>query len=58
MPIDLKRDKIKNSPQKIKKIPPKNTKRAFKKPEFFCIFGIIFVFLGGFLFYLGFFSTS
>jgi hypothetical protein len=47
------------------KIPPKNTKltplfspqkirkKALKKTDFFCIFGIIFVFLGGFLFYLG-----
>jgi len=53
MPIDLKKDKIKNSPQKIKKIPPKNTKRAFKKRDFFCIFGIIFVFLGDFCFIWG-----
>jgi hypothetical protein len=32
----------KNSPQKIQEGP--------KKPEYFCIFGIIFVLFGGFLY--------
>jgi hypothetical protein len=32
------------TPPKNSKIPPKNTKRAKIKTEFFCIFGIIFFF--------------
>jgi hypothetical protein len=40
------------TPPKNTKIPPKNTKRAKIKTEFFCFFGIIFVILGGFMYYL------
>jgi hypothetical protein len=54
--------KIQKSPQKIQKWPHRfSPQKIQKSPQkirfvnyvFFCIFGIIFVFLGGFLYYLG-----